>query len=74
MRPEKEIEKFLSDLFDEPSFNRGYCTPDIMTGIISFQLKMTRESHSLHQYGPFIGCQGGDVGQPRHFVLELFLY
>lgn len=36
MCPEKEIEKFLSDLFDEPSFKRGYCMPDIMTGIISF--------------------------------------
>lgn len=35
MCPEKEIEKFLSDLFDEPSFNRG-CMPDIMTGVISF--------------------------------------
>ena len=36
MCPKKEIEKFLSDLFDEPSFNRGYCMPDIMTGVISF--------------------------------------
>ena len=36
MCPEKEIEKFLSDLFYEPSFNRGYCMPDIMTGVISF--------------------------------------
>lgn len=44
MCPEKEIEKFLSDLFDEPSFNRGYCMPDIMPGVISFWLKRTRES------------------------------
>lgn len=38
----KEIEKFLSDLFDEPSFNPGYCMPDMVMLVISFQLKMTR--------------------------------
>lgn len=38
----KEIEKFLSDLFDEPSFNPGYCMPDTVMLVISFQLKMTR--------------------------------
>jgi hypothetical protein len=32
MCPEKEIEKFLSDLWDEPSFHGGYCMPDSMGG------------------------------------------
>lgn len=38
----KEIEKFLSDLFDELCFNLAYCMPDFMMVVISFKLKMTR--------------------------------
>lgn len=35
MCPAKEIGKFLSDLWDEPSFHGGYCMPDSMAGVIS---------------------------------------